>query len=400
MPTLTATEVAFLQIAALQGVAALVWVAGSVLVAAERRALGYWALYAGLSSATWATLAVTYRSPPLLAVATGVLATIALQRGVRCFIGRPHAWRVPLALLLLVLAAGGLAADPAWRPLQATVNFGVLAWLYGAIGWDLRRHARDELHWRMPLLLALPLLLGALVFSLRGLRALVEPEAVLVLMAADSTLNVSSAIGYIVLVLLLHATLAALVVTRLTGRLQQLARRDALTGLLNRRAMLELLEEQVLQSRRATDTFAVLLVDVDDFKAVNDRHGHDVGDRALAHAARSMALTLRVQDRLGRLGGDEFVALLPGCDRAHAAAGAERLRQAVQRLPLALGDSTLPLSLTVGVAQWAGAAEDVAHLLMRADAALLRAKRAGRNRVELADGDFAQQSPMVPLAVR
>jgi diguanylate cyclase (GGDEF)-like protein len=172
------------------------------------------------------------------------------------------------------------------------------------------------------------------------------------------------------------------VVSKLLGELQQLARRDPLTGLLNRRAMLELLDAQVTRSRRATDTFAVLLIDLDRFKPINDEHGHEVGDRALAHAAQRVAQALRPGDRLGRLGGDEFIALLPGRDAAAAAADAERLRLALRSEPLAHGGLQIALSLSIGAAQWAGGGEDVARLLARADAALLRAKRGGRDRVE------------------
>jgi diguanylate cyclase (GGDEF)-like protein len=393
MPALSATEVAFLQIAALQAVAAFAWALGSVLVRAERSAVVHWAVWAALSSATWFMLAATFEAPPLLAVVVGLCGAISLHRGIRLFVRRPFGWTLPALLLALVVAADALAPPGGWRPAQAAVNFGALCWLYAVMALDLRRHAREELRWALPTLLALPLLLGALAFGGRALRALLQPEVVLTEMAADSTLNVASAVGYVVLVLLLHATLAALVVMRLVARLQRLARRDALTGLLNRRAMHELLDQQAARSRRASDHFAVLLLDLDHFKPINDQHGHEVGDRALAHAAQRLAQALRPEYRLGRLGGDEFVALLPGCDAARAAAEAERLRDALRDTPLECAGLVLTLSVSIGVAQSAGAGEDVARLLARADAALLAAKRAGRGRVHAAAEPVAAARP-------
>jgi diguanylate cyclase (GGDEF)-like protein len=127
------------------------------------------------------------------------------------------------------------------------------------------------------------------------------------------------------------------------------------------------------------------MIDVDHFKSVNDRHGHETGDRALAHIARLMTQTLRTQDRVGRFGGEEFIALLPAADLRRALAEAESLRTSVRAQPLALGAQPLPLSISIGVAEWAGPAEDMSRLLARADAALYRAKRLGRDRVEAAD---------------
>lgn len=380
----TATEVAFLLIAATQAVAAIVWSIGAVFVRDERPALAHWAVYAATSAATWTALAAHFRAPPLAVVVAGACAAIVLRRGILRFVGRPMPWTAPALALALIIAAGLLLDDAPSRPLQAAVNFGVLAALYATMALDLRRHAADDLHWRLPALLALPLLAGALAYASRAAQALFDPGSVLAAMAADSRLNVGSAIAYLVLVLMLHATLATLVVARLLGRLHRLARRDPLTGLLNRRAMHELLDEHASRLRRAGDTFAVLLVDLDHFKAINDRHGHDVGDRALVHATHCIAQALRAQDRIGRQGGDEFVVLLPGCDVRRAAAEAERLRLEVQASPLQHAGAVLPLSLTIGVAQWAGAGEDCARLLARADEALLRAKRSGRNRVETA----------------
>jgi diguanylate cyclase (GGDEF)-like protein len=395
LSSLTATQMAFMQIAVMQAMAALLWALGAGLARAERAALAHWSAYAALSSFTWALLALHLQSPPLVAVLVGVCSVIVLRRGIRLFVGRPLAWTMPALMLALVLAAAALGDAPHWRPLQAGVNFGVLSMLYLATALDLRRHAREDLHWRFPLLLSLPLLLGGLAFGSRALRALLAPESVGAEMNAHSALNIGSALGYVVLVLLMHATLTALVVARLLGQLRQLARRDALTGLLNRRAMHAALDQQARQRRRAGDTFSVLMIDVDHFKAVNDRHGHEAGDRALAHIARLMTQALRTQDRIGRFGGEEFVALLPTVGLARAQDEAEALRQLVRSQPLATAGMALHLSVSIGVAEWGGPTEDVSRLLARADAALYRAKGLGRDRVEAAglDAGVAQVQP-------
>jgi diguanylate cyclase (GGDEF)-like protein len=384
LSSLTPTQVAFLLIAVLQTVAAGVWALAAWFARAERAALLHWSAYAGLSALTWILLSLHLQSPPLLVVLIGMCSALTLCRGIRLFIGRPWPWSLPLLALALVVAASALGRDPAWRSLQAAVNFGVLAALFLVMALDLRRYARDDLHWRVPLALTLPVLLGALAFGSRALRALLSPESVPNEMNMHSALNVGSALAYIVLVLLMHATLMALVVTRLLGQLQQLARRDALTGLLNRRAMHAALDQHARRRRRAADTFSVLMIDVDHFKAVNDRHGHEAGDQALTHISRLMAQSLRTQDRLGRFGGEEFVALLPASNLARALAEAEALRLQVRSQPLQLGGLTLPLTVSIGVAEWAGASEDLSRLLARADDALYRAKRLGRDRVEAA----------------
>ncbi len=393
LSSLTATEVAFLQIAVLQSVAAAVWGLGAWFVAAERAALLHWAAYAGLSAATWALLALNLQSPPLVAVLIGVCSAISLRRGIRLFIGRTLSWTLPSLVLALVLAAGLPGDDLVWRPLQAAVNFGVLAVLYLAMALDLRRHARRDLQWRWPTALALPLLLGAVGFGSRALRALLWPETVSTEMNVHSALNVGSAISYIVLVLLMHATLMALVVARLLGQLQNLAKRDPLTGLFNRRAMHALLDQYVRQRRRAGDTFCLLMIDIDHFKEVNDRYGHEAGDRALAHVARLMTQTLRAQDRLARYGGEEFVVMLPASGLARGLAEAEALRLAVRHSPLVHGELSVALSVSIGVAEWAGPAEDPARLLVQADDALYRAKRLGRDRVEAAKPLAAEPLP-------
>jgi diguanylate cyclase (GGDEF)-like protein len=196
-----------------------------------------------------------------------------------------------------------------------------------------------------------------------------------------STLNVGSALGYVVLVLSLHAMLMALVGARLGRALVRLSRHDGLTGLLNRRAMLEVLDAQLARSLRNGEPFCVLMIDVDHFKAVNDRAGHAAGDMALKHLSALLRSHMREVDRVARFGGEEFVVLLPGVDAGTALPLAERLRELVASAPLTHGAESFALSISIGLAQWAGAQEAPARLLVRADAALYEAKQHGRDRV-------------------
>ena len=168
------------------------------------------------------------------------------------------------------------------------------------------------------------------------------------------------------------------------AELAQAAHRDPLTGLHNRAAM-PLLTSMLLRTTAADPPAAVLMIDIDRFKQVNDEHGHATGDAALRHAARCLQGSLRRGDALMRWGGEEFAVALADATPAQARAVAEKLRVAIETSPLALeGGGRLQLTASVGVAQLA-AGEAVVEALGRADAALYAAKRAGRNRVETAE---------------
>jgi diguanylate cyclase (GGDEF)-like protein len=219
------------------------------------------------------------------------------------------------------------------------------------------------------------------MFAGRMVRAIVEPELVASQMAADSLMNVRAAMVYVALVLSLHATLMVLVVARLVGELRRLSRHDGLTGLLNRRAMEELLEGQIRDSRSGRQSFALMMIDLDHFKRINDQYGHPVGDMALKHVAGLLSAAMPGAAALARFGGEEFMVLFPGAISTQAEQLAERLRDKLSSNPLVQGSMSIPLSMSVGVAQWRGGNDDLSHLLLRADAALFQAKVQGRNRV-------------------
>ncbi|MGH8179170.1 MAG: diguanylate cyclase [Steroidobacter sp.] len=379
-------------IALIQAVFGFVWAIGASMVTTVQRAVIHWAVWAALSSITWLTLSATLQSPPMLGVLTGVLGVMALQRGICLFIGRPPRDRLYFALMAVILAAYWLTLDPATRHLQTAVNFGVLGWLYLDIARDVYAHARRELRLRWPALLALPVSLGCLAYLLRAFRALLDPESVSAEMAADSALNVRSALIFVTLVITWHSTLIALVVARLVTELRRLSRHDALTSLLNRRAMEEALDSQVQRSRRSDEPFVVMMLDLDHFKRINDQHGHAVGDLALKHVSQLLSHAMREVDTLARFGGEEFVVLMPGATLSHAEPVAERLRELLAASPLLHGATHAPLSVSIGIAQWCGGEDDASRLLSRADAALFQAKVQGRNRVVTARDDAAIES--------
>lgn len=159
----------------------------------------------------------------------------------------------------------------------------------------------------------------------------------------------------------------------LNAQLQRLALTDPLTALPNRRAL-----EQALAQR--ADVRAIVLVDVDHFKAVNDRFGHDAGDAVMAEVASRLATALTPEELLARLGGDEFAVLLTCADRPAAMARADALRRAVSARPIALGHDALVVTVTLGVAA-REASEAPTATLRRADMALLGAKARGRDQV-------------------
>ena len=391
LATWSATEVAFLMVAVVQGVFTVIWALSAWLVAATRRAATHWAAWSILSAVTWIVLGVYIESPPLIGVVIGMLSVMLLQQGIRIFIERPANHLVHGIQLTIVMIAWWVGRDPGTRYIEAALNFGVLTWLHFDVARDLYLHARDRLRFRWPIVLSLPVLLGGTAYGSRALQALFQPESVLTVMTSDSALNVNGALTFVVLVLSLHATLITLVVARFVTELRRLSRHDALTDLLNRRAMEETLELQIQRSRRFGDTFTVMMLDLDHFKRINDQFGHAVGDLALKHVSSLLGGAMRDTDRLARFGGEEFVLLMANATLPQAQPLAERLRELVASTPLAHADKSVQLSVSIGIAQWHGAGEDASHLLLRADAALFQAKVQGRNRVVEAISDIAAE---------
>jgi len=163
-------------------------------------------------------------------------------------------------------------------------------------------------------------------------------------------------------------------------QLQHSASHDALTGLLNRAALSQLQGSPDAWSRLGRGAYTLMLIDVDHFKRVNDRHGHLLGDRALRAVADSVAASIREGDMAVRYGGEEFLVVLPGTRLATAAEVGERIRQRVAR-------SALPFALTVsiGVAGGEPGRDEPEQVFDRADQALYRAKAAGRDRLVVDD---------------
>jgi two-component system cell cycle response regulator len=166
-------------------------------------------------------------------------------------------------------------------------------------------------------------------------------------------------------------------------RLEALARTDPLTQLLNRRALLQQLATEVERTRRYNAPLSILMIDVDEFKEVNDTHGHLAGDQVLIEVALLLARTARSVDSVARYGGDEFVIAVPETGEAGAIAFAERLRDKIQSHAFDIGKGEpLKLTVSIGVADFPEAKVETAEdLLDCADQALYRAKAGGRNLV-------------------
>ncbi|MBZ9612410.1 GGDEF domain-containing protein [Rheinheimera maricola] len=171
-------------------------------------------------------------------------------------------------------------------------------------------------------------------------------------------------------------------VQKRTAQLEKMATTDELTALLNRRETMRLLELEIARAERQGSVLSIMMLDLDDFKAVNDNHGHQAGDRALISAAESFKQLLRKTDFIGRVGGEEFLVILPDTDINNACELAERVRQALQQHTT--DNPSIPACTTsIGVAE-CSAGDNLHSLIQRADETLYRAKSNGRNCVCLA----------------
>lgn len=170
-------------------------------------------------------------------------------------------------------------------------------------------------------------------------------------------------------------------ILQLEDRLRLLASRDPLTELPNRRTFFELFEHEWRRSRRAGYPLSCAMIDVDFFKKVNDNYGHLAGDAVLKWVSRKLLGVCRESDCICRYGGEEFAAVLPETDEQGAVAWGERCRTAIARAAFVSDGNSVPITVSVGVAQRGHSLGTAEKLLDLADCALLEAKRQGRNRV-------------------
>jgi diguanylate cyclase (GGDEF)-like protein len=310
--------------------------------------VGWWTL--GLFAASTLNFASVERrmhrsAHPERVSARGVLVTMALLGGGIAYSGGPRSPMLPW----LVLPAGMIAAR--FRP--QVVIAGLAASIAVILAVTLGVHPQWTIADPVPVIAVLALLVGvvAIVSALQGAELHHRDEAIL----------------------------------------------DQLTGLLNRHALLPRFDEITQQARLTHQHVCLVLADLDGFKSVNDRYGHDRGDAVLQDVAYEMRKQLRSFELIYRLGGEEFLIVLPGVDLDTGAELAGRLRAAVQEAQPA----GVPVTLSLGVSAAQGAQVDYDTLFRSADAALYEAKHAGRNRVSAAlpAGDGHDAAPGAALSV-
>ena len=184
-----------------------------------------------------------------------------------------------------------------------------------------------------------------------------------------------------VMALVLMVTVFLLVKTiRLSKKLEEIASKDALTDILNRRAFMELSLAQIDRSLRTGGQCYITIFDLDHFKAVNDNYGHLAGDKVLKEIAQRVKKAIRPYDLFGRYGGEEFIILMRDIDKTDVIAAIERIRQDVCRTPVLFEDKEIPISASFGIA-YAAPVNNITTATKCADEALYRAKDEGRNRV-------------------
>lgn len=309
------------------------------------------------------------------ATGTGVFLAVVLVTDPHAAVARSVNTMALIGVTVLAILIVGRAHLPAWTPdLCAYLMYTIVGWVILVDGdrsspfsfmylW-LAVHSFYFLTWRR----------GA---PQLGYIALTYAAALGFLEGAFPLLRWAVTVATLVVVCTTIALLRAHV-EELVARLQAQATTDTLTGILNRRGYEELIEIEIARADRTGLPLALAMADLDHFKAINDRYGHQVGDAVLARVAGVLSAHARRIDVAARLGGEEFVLVLPATDAGGAYLAAQRLRR-ILREQWPPGEE--PVTMSFGVAAYPADAVDAASLLSAADTALRRAKEAGRNRV-------------------
>jgi len=279
---------------------------------------------------------------------------------------------VSFALLLLLWLPW--PADKQWFPaagnLTLLVANGLALLSLGVAAWRRHRRATYALVAWVPLI------------GLSTARAVQLSAGTPLTPMIEYGLPVVLAFASILLVLVLADRMLTMRRERDSAQLH--AERDALTGVFNRSGIEQRLDWSIVQTRRDERSLSALFLDLDHFKAINDGHGHAIGDACLHALVRAAAAEMKYGDHIGRIGGEEFLLVLPGSRQREARDTAERIRQSVERDCAEVAGVRVALTVSIGVAQ-CRSDDTVASLVARADQAMYAAKHAGRNRVTAVD---------------
>ena len=385
MTTAAQTQTLLGAIVLVAGMAALVWLTlARVARVAPRASLAMACANAGTALALGLHAlrgvlpdALTLWPGDVLAVASFAMLGAAVQAiTTRRLSWKPGAAVVVAAALLMLAAPDGQALR--WQARIVDIAGAGLTLTAGLTAW--RGLAATAGSRRTPAALVLPLLLISLLMAAHALNGFLQPASPPDL-REPTTFNHAFLWASLVLILLQNAMLAFLVVTRLVQRIERLLQRDPLTDTLNRRAFDAALAQAHAWLQRGRG-YALVMIDMDRFKQLNDSLGHAAGDTALKQMVGELQPCLREVDRFGRLGGEEFCVLLPDTDLAGAALVAERMRALIDAAPLRWLGQDWPLSASFGIAQGQPGDASGSTALARADAALYRAKGQGRNVVQ------------------
>lgn len=304
---------------------------------------------------------------------------------------------MPLVNGAMVLACSASLWLIARGRINLTLAFGSLAVLVHAscatllLGWDA------EFHLYAYLIVCILLLSPTLSGGVKLCSFLAVTAVYLLAWWALSGIDKTGAVGLfamsnVIVFAMLLAVLSAIFSSAITQTADEFAARNAelshqaatdpLTGLYNRRYLLDVLEQEALRYRRNGRPFAVIVGDIDHFKIINDRHGHHCGDAVLIAVAAALRESVRAPDLVARWGGEEFLVFLPETSLEEAINVAQRIQAQLAATPVAYAAQRLNVRMTLGVAPML-AASSVETLLRQADEALYRGKRAGRDRIEV-----------------
>ena len=383
-------------------------VTGSVLLIARRafpraiHGLGSWGV-ANLAAAAGAVaIAMRGVAPDFLAVVLGNTLLVcghALHYAAILRFRRRAVPRHALVLLLAAVFAATAAGD--WLqsiPLQVSVFTLGAAIPIALSARHLFTHAAEEERRAARFTAATLALLGLLLAA--RLIALFAAGPV----PAELFSNHAGPLVFVAIydTLVLLATLGFLMLAndRLRAELQRLAMLDPLTEVLNRRSFGEFVRGELARSQRSGSTVSLLMMDLDQFKLINDRYGHESGDRVIRSFVRTARGCLRNHDLFARWGGEEFCVLLPDTPLTEAHGVAERLREAVSRSSLRIGNRDVSYSVSIGVSCSEQCGRKLDPLLHAADTALYRAKELGRNRAVVAGPASAPAEHPAPRRAR